>query len=123
VLHDEDCSCGDWPDEISQHQVGRKSVAHVSEVMKAEQTNVSDLDAQADEALEAARKLPHGPARFEAMRKARQLRLVATRGGEGADAVSPPPNVARLRNVRLASATTYASLIRGWAIGISVPAR
>ena len=41
--------------------------------MKAEQTDVSDLDAQADEALEAARKLPHGPARSEAMRKARQL--------------------------------------------------
>jgi hypothetical protein len=45
--------------------------------MQAEQTVVLDLDAQADEALEAARKLPHGPARIEAMRKARQLRLVA----------------------------------------------
>ena len=28
--------------------------------MQAEQTVVLDLDAQADEALEAARKLPHG---------------------------------------------------------------
>jgi hypothetical protein len=45
--------------------------------MQAEQTDVLDLDAQADEALEAARKLPHGPARSEAMRKAQQLRLVA----------------------------------------------
>jgi hypothetical protein len=45
--------------------------------MKAEQTDASDLDAQAEEALEAARKLPQGPARSEAMRKARQLRLVA----------------------------------------------
>jgi hypothetical protein len=44
---------------------------------------------RADEALEAARKLPHRPARSEAMRKARQLRLVAdTRRREGADAVS-----------------------------------
>ena len=41
--------------------------------MQAEQTVVLDLDAQADEALEAARKLPHGAARTEAMRKARQL--------------------------------------------------
>jgi len=56
--------------------------------MKAEQTDVSDLDAQADEALEAARKLPHGPARSEAMRKARQLRLVAdARRARRADAV------------------------------------
>ena len=31
------------------------------------------MDAQADEALEAARRLPHGAARTEAMRKARQL--------------------------------------------------
>jgi hypothetical protein len=45
--------------------------------MQAEQTVVLDLDAQADEALEAARKLPHGAARTEAMKKARQLRLVA----------------------------------------------
>jgi len=45
--------------------------------MQAEQTDVLDLDARADEALEAARKLPPGPARSEAMRKARQLRLVA----------------------------------------------
>ena len=45
--------------------------------MQAEQTNLLDLDAQADEALEAARKLPHGAARTEAMRKAQQLRLVA----------------------------------------------
>jgi hypothetical protein len=45
--------------------------------MQAEQTVVLDLDARADEALEAARKLPHGAARTEAMRKARQLRLVA----------------------------------------------
>jgi hypothetical protein len=45
--------------------------------MQAEQTVVLDLDAQADEALEAVRKLPHGAARTEAMRKARQLRLVA----------------------------------------------
>lgn len=45
--------------------------------MQAEQAVVLDLDAQADEALEAARKLPHGAARTEAMRKARQLRLVA----------------------------------------------
>jgi hypothetical protein len=45
--------------------------------MQAEQNDVLDLEAQADEALEAARKLPHGPADSEAMRKARQLRLVA----------------------------------------------
>jgi hypothetical protein len=44
--------------------------------MQAEQTDLLDLDAQADEALEAARKLPHGAARTEALRKA-QLRLVA----------------------------------------------
>jgi hypothetical protein len=49
--------------------------------MKAEQTDASDLDAQADEALEPARKLPHGPARSEAMRKARQLRRVAAAKG------------------------------------------
>jgi len=45
--------------------------------MEAEQTDVLDLDARADEALEAARKLTHGPARCEAMQKAKQLRLVA----------------------------------------------
>jgi hypothetical protein len=35
--------------------------------MQAEQTNLLGLDAQADEALEAARKLPYGPARTEAI--------------------------------------------------------
>jgi hypothetical protein len=32
--------------------------------MRAEQTDLSDLDAQADEALETVRKLPPGPAPF-----------------------------------------------------------
>jgi len=39
--------------------------------MEAEQTDGLDLDAQADEALEAAWKLAHGPARSEAMWKVR----------------------------------------------------
>jgi hypothetical protein len=43
----------------------------------ADQTIVLDLHAQADEALEAALRLPDGPAHTEAMRKAQQLRLVA----------------------------------------------
>jgi hypothetical protein len=34
-------------------------------------------DALAQEALDEARKLPHGPARTEAMKKAGQLRLAA----------------------------------------------
>jgi hypothetical protein len=36
-----------------------------------------DWDAQAQEALDAARKLPHGAARSEALKKAGQLRLAA----------------------------------------------
>jgi hypothetical protein len=40
-------------------------------------TDIDDLDAIAKEALEAARRMPHGPTRSEAMKKAGQLRLVA----------------------------------------------
>jgi len=36
-----------------------------------------DWDARAQEALDAARKLPHGAARSEALKKAGQLRLAA----------------------------------------------
>jgi hypothetical protein len=36
-----------------------------------------DWDARAQEALDEARKMPHGPARTEAMKKAGQLRLAA----------------------------------------------
>jgi len=36
-----------------------------------------DWDARAQEALDAARKLPHGSERSEAMKKAGQLRLAA----------------------------------------------
>jgi hypothetical protein len=41
------------------------------------QSDPDELDAQAREALDAARRLPHGPERSEAMKKAGQLRLVA----------------------------------------------
>lgn len=40
-----------------------------------------DLETQALIALEEARKLPHGPARTEAMKKAGQLRNAADRRG------------------------------------------
>jgi len=36
-----------------------------------------DWDARAQEALDAARKLPHGAARSEAMKRAGELRLAA----------------------------------------------
>jgi hypothetical protein len=36
-----------------------------------------EWDARAQEALDEARRLPHGPARTEAMKKAGQLRLAA----------------------------------------------
>jgi hypothetical protein len=36
-----------------------------------------DWDARAQEALDAARRLPHGAARSEAMKKAGQMRLAA----------------------------------------------
>jgi hypothetical protein len=36
-----------------------------------------DWHARAQEALDEARKMPHGPARTEAMKKAGQLRLAA----------------------------------------------
>jgi hypothetical protein len=36
-----------------------------------------EWDARAQEALDEARKMPHGPARTEAMKKAGQLRLAA----------------------------------------------
>jgi hypothetical protein len=54
--------------------------------VQAEQTDVLDLDAQAADALEAARKLPHRPARSAAIRKARQLRLVADARRAGLEA-------------------------------------
>ncbi|WP_168202878.1 MULTISPECIES: hypothetical protein [unclassified Tardiphaga] len=36
-----------------------------------------ELDAKAHDALEAARQLPHGPARSKAMKEAGQLRVAA----------------------------------------------
>jgi hypothetical protein len=66
VLHDESCSGGDRPNV--QRQVGRKSVAYVPEVIcKPNKLTFWIRDAQADEALEAARKLSYGPARTEAI--------------------------------------------------------
>lgn len=40
-------------------------------------SNRRDLDAKASDALEAARELPHGPARSMAMKEAGQLRVAA----------------------------------------------
>jgi hypothetical protein len=37
----------------------------------------TDLDAKARDALEAARQLPHGPARSQAMKEAGRLRVAA----------------------------------------------
>jgi hypothetical protein len=48
--------------------------------MKRPQTAITDRhdwDARATEALDAARKLPNGPKRAEAMKKAGQLRIAA----------------------------------------------
>jgi hypothetical protein len=70
--------------------------------MQAEQTVVLDLGVQADEALEAARKLPHGAARTEAMRKARQLRLVADKeGAAGKSCISVGRDAAMKRGRQL----------------------
>jgi hypothetical protein len=41
------------------------------------QSDLDELDAQAQAALDAARRLPHGPERSEALKEAGQLRLVA----------------------------------------------
>jgi hypothetical protein len=40
-----------------------------------------DLDAEADDALEAARSIPSGPAKIEALKKAGLLRNAADAGG------------------------------------------
>lgn len=44
-------------------------------------SNIHDGDARADEALAEALKLPSGPARSEALKKASQLRLAADTKG------------------------------------------
>ena len=43
----------------------------------AEMSEYWELDAKAHDALEAARQLPHGPARSKAMKEAGQLRVAA----------------------------------------------
>ena len=44
---------------------------------QATTTDLHDWDARAEAALEAARKLPHGPERSEALKQAGQLRVAA----------------------------------------------
>jgi hypothetical protein len=46
-------------------------------VASAEMSDYHELVARAYDALEAARKLPHGPQRSEAMKKASVMRLAA----------------------------------------------
>jgi hypothetical protein len=50
-----------------------------------------DRDARAQEALDEARKLPHGPARTEAMKKAGRLRVAAD--------MKQPPNTKLVKPV------------------------
>jgi hypothetical protein len=40
-----------------------------------------DIDAEAQEALDAARAMPHGPERIRALKEAGVLRNIADRGG------------------------------------------
>jgi hypothetical protein len=49
--------------------------------MKPEKHATADLDARAEIALEKARKLPRGPERSEALKKASALRVAADRKG------------------------------------------
>jgi hypothetical protein len=49
----------------------------VAMVPQAITTDLHDWDARAEEALEAARKLPYGPERSEALKQAGQLRVAA----------------------------------------------
>jgi hypothetical protein len=51
-----------------------------------------EWDARAREALDEARRLPHGPARTEAMKKAGQLRLAADMQESPATKSAKPPN-------------------------------
>jgi hypothetical protein len=91
VLHDESRSCGDWSNEISQRQVGRKSVAQPKRTLTSRSQYIVSL---AQHFVNELSRAPH----FSDMAQCPTWVCNALQSGHrgSMSAVDPPPSTLRL---------------------------